>query len=129
MATGVSYGNKMAGDLMHECDSESRQEFIATDEKPYHFQDSGLPNVYLVGVRYFKCECGESFVEIPALRQLLALIARNIVVNDKALTGSEIKFLRKRLGQKAGDFATSIKLQPETLSRVENNKQSVGAKT
>lgn len=119
----------MERELTHECTAESRQEFVATDEKPYHFVESGLPNIYLVGVRHFQCECSEKYVEIPAIKQLMSLIARHTVMKDQALTGTEIKFLRKRLGQKATDFSTAIKLQPETLSRVENEKQSVGAKT
>ncbi|HEV2468154.1 MAG TPA: hypothetical protein VGS78_03090 [Candidatus Sulfotelmatobacter sp.] len=119
----------MATELVHECTATSRQEFVATQEKPYHFLESGLPNIYLVGVRYFVCECGEKYVEVPAIKQLLDLIARHTVMKDEALTGPEIKFLRKRLGQKAADFASSVKLQPETLSRVENEKQSVGQKT
>lgn len=129
MATRVHYGYTMATELIHECSSTSRQEFLATDDKPYHFLECGLPNVYLVGIRHFECECGEKSVEIPAIKQLMSLIARHTVMKNQALTGAEIKFLRKRLGQKAADFAVSVKLQPETLSRVENGKQVVGPKT
>lgn len=129
MAARICDGYTMATELTHECTSTSRQEFLATDDKPYHFAECGLPNVYLVGVRYFHCECGEKYVEIPAIKQLMSLIARHTVMKDQALTGTEIKFLRKRLGQKAAEFSASIKLQPETLSRVENEKQQVGAKT
>jgi putative transcriptional regulator len=129
MAARICDGYTMATELIHECSSTSRQEFLATDDKPYHFVECGLPNVFLVGVRYFHCECGEKYVEIPAIKQLMSLIARHTVMKDQALSGTEIKFLRKRLGQKAADFAASVKLQPETLSRVENGKQEVGAKT
>jgi transcriptional regulator with XRE-family HTH domain len=121
----------MAGEIreMHECSSTTRQEFIATIEKPYHYADCGLPNIYLVGVRQFQCECGEKAVEIPAIKQLMALIARHLAMKNASLTGLEIKFLRKQLGQRANDFAEHVKLQPETLSRIENGKQSVGEKT
>lgn len=119
----------MARELTHECTEATRKEFTSTPEKPYHFTDSGLPNIYLAGVRYFECECGERFVEIPALKQLMSLIARHTVMKDQSLTGVEIKFLRKRLGQKAADFAEMVKLQPETLSRVENSKQKISEKT
>lgn len=121
----------MAGEIkaMHECSSTTRQESIATFEKPYHYIDCGLPQVYLVGVRQFQCECGEKAIEIPAIKQLMALIARDLAMKNQSLTGSEIRFLRKQLGQKANDFAEHVKLQPETLSRIENEKQSVGEKT
>jgi len=114
---------------MHECSSTTRQESMATQEKPYHYVESGLPNVYLVGVRQFRCECGEKAVEIPAIKQLMSLIARHLTMKKESLSGVEIKFLRKQLGQRAVDFAANIKLQPETLSRIENGKQKLGEKT
>jgi len=61
--------------------------------------------------------------EIPAHEQLMRLIARDPIANPGALTGEEIRFLRKRLGMKAVDFAKALGLEPETLSRIENNKQ------
>src|SRR2546429_572035 len=105
----------------HECDRQTRKEFRATMEEPYHFVDCGLPNVYLVGIRYFRCECTRELVDIPAIKQLMNLIARDLVEKDSALSGAEMRFLRKRLGAKAADFAKQIGLEPETLSRIEND--------
>ena len=112
-------------ELMHECNSKSRKEFLATGENPYHFADSGLTNVYLVGIKYYQCECGEVVAEIPAIRQLLALIARDLVEKSDALAPEEIRFLRKRLHKKQTDFAKEIGLRPETLSRIENGETRV----
>jgi DNA-binding transcriptional regulator YiaG len=98
-------------------------EHLATERKPFHFLDSGLPNVYLIGIKYFTCECGNIVAEIPALKQLMRLIARDVIGTAGALSGEEIRFLRKRLGMKAVDFAKALGLEPETLSRIENNKQ------
>jgi putative transcriptional regulator len=130
LEAGVFGGDSMAGGLglMHECTSTTRQEVLATHDKPYHYVECGLPNIYLVGVRTFRCNCGEKAVEIPAIKQLMALIARHLVMKNESLTGTEIKFLRKQLGLKAADFAEKVKLQPETLSRVENEKQLIGEK-
>ena len=119
----------MAGDVVPECAHATRNEFLATDKTPYHFSESGLSNVYLVGVKYSICDCGEKFVEIPAIKQLFSLMARNTVMKPEALTGAEIRFLRKRLGNKATEFAEKVKLTPETLSRVENDKQRVGKRS
>src|SRR5208337_3441364 len=55
---------------VHECNRQTRQEFRATMDDPYHFVDSGLPNVYLSGIRYFRCECGQEMADIPAIKQL-----------------------------------------------------------
>ena len=105
---------------------EQRTEHIATAKKPFHFPDSGLPNVYLVGIRYFSYPDGRIVPEIPAIKQLMQLIARNLIGRKEALTGDEIRFLRKRLGQKQVDFSRAIGIEPETLSRCENGHQKLG---
>jgi transcriptional regulator with XRE-family HTH domain len=103
--------------------SIERSEFHATVEKPFQFVDSGLSNVYLVGIRYFVYPDGRVVPEIPAVKQLMQLIARDLIERESALSGDEIRFLRKRLGQKQVDFARAIGLEPETLSRAENDHQ------
>ena len=105
----------------HRCEErcKARQ---ATREKPYHFTESGLPNVYLSGIRYFVCaQCGKHAAEIPAVKQLLAVIARAIVECEGRLTGVEIRFLRKRLAKKASEFAKIVGVTPEQVSRWEND--------
>jgi transcriptional regulator with XRE-family HTH domain len=47
------------------------------------------------------------------------LIAEIIVMKPGLLTGAEIKFLRKRAGKKAVDFAQLIGRTPEHLSKLE----------
>jgi transcriptional regulator with XRE-family HTH domain len=100
-------------------------EKFATIEEPYHFLDSGLPNVYLVGIKYFVCECGNIIAEIPTVKQLMQLIARDIVESPFDLKGAELRFLRKRLGKKASEYAQLLGFTPETLSRIENGKQPI----
>jgi DNA-binding transcriptional regulator YiaG len=116
-------------EAVHECNRQTRQEFRATMDEPYHFVDSGLPNVYLVGIRYFHCECGQDLADIPAMKQLLNLIARDLVEKTSALSGAEIRFLRKRLGQKAADFSKQLGFEPETLSRIENDHLPASERT
>ena len=97
----------------------------ATIEHPYHFTDSGLPNVYLIGIDYSVCpKCGKQSAEIPAVKQLLKLIARLVVEGEGRLTGAEIRFLRKRLGKKATEFAAIIGVTAEQVSRWENDSNS-----
>ena len=115
--------------IAHECSRKTRHEFRATMDEPYHFTASGLPNVYLVGIRYFRCECAKELADIPAIKGLLNFISRDLVEKDSSLSGGEIRFLRKRLGKKASDFAKQIGLEPETLSRIENGHLQASERT
>ena len=99
-------------------------ERIATEAEPFHFTDSGLDNVYLVGIKYFVKTDGTFIAEIPAIQQLMYLIARGLVFSDSELDGSEIRFLRKRLGCKSSEFAKFLSVDLSTLSRIENEKQA-----
>jgi DNA-binding transcriptional regulator YiaG len=102
-------------------------EHLATEEAPFHFTDSGLDNVYLIGIQYFRADDGTAAAEISAMKQLMRLIASDLLYSESTLTGQEIRFLRKRLGKKSVEFAQWIKVEPETLSRIENEKQPVSA--
>lgn len=100
-----------------------RKEYFATPENPFHFVDSGLDNVYLVGIKYYEDEEGNTFAEIPAIEQLLQLIARDVVLAPRDLTGKEVRYLRKRIGKKATEFCAYLGLDPSSLSRIEQEKQ------
>lgn len=83
-----------------------------------------MSNVFLAGIRYYLCsECGKQSAEIPALRDLLSVIAREVVRQPSPLMGGEIRFLRKQLGKKSADLALLFDVSPETCSRWENDKQ------
>lgn len=102
----------------HIHDLEERE---ATREAPYHFLDSGLPNVYLIGITYRICkDCGAQSADIPAIKKLMQAIARTIVESEAPLTGPEIRFLRKRLGIQSSVFARVIGVSSEQVSRWEN---------
>ena len=104
-----------------ECEClKTAVERTATLESPYHFVDSGLPNVYLVGIKYYVCKaCGKQSAEIPALKDLMVKIAQLVVQQESALSGAEIRFLRKRLGKKSSDFSKIIGVTAEQMSRWE----------
>jgi putative zinc finger/helix-turn-helix YgiT family protein len=93
----------------------------ATPDAPYHFLGSGLPNVYLLGIKYKVCKiCGSQSADIPAIKQLMKVIGKALVESDAPLTGPEIRFLRKRLGKKSSDFARLVGVTVEQVSRWEN---------
>jgi DNA-binding transcriptional regulator YiaG len=101
-------------------------EHLATAEEPFHFASSGLPNVFLVGIKYFTYDDGKVVAEIPAIKQLMKLIARDLIERPESLSGEEIRFLRKRLGKRAIDFSRELGVDAATLSRLENGKQEPG---
>jgi DNA-binding transcriptional regulator YiaG len=84
-----------------------------------------LDNVYLVGIKYYEHEDGTFSAEIPAAKQLMRLIARDLLFSEGTLSGNEIRFLRKRLGMKAVEFARLVALDASSFSRVENSKNIV----
>jgi putative zinc finger/helix-turn-helix YgiT family protein len=105
-----------------DCDcAKTAVERAATIQSPYHFVESGLPNVYLVGIRYWVCRnCGKQSADIPYLKDLMVKIARAVVRQETPLDGAEIRFLRKRLGKKSSDFAKLLGFTPEHFSRLES---------
>jgi len=103
----------------------TRTEKFATEAEPFHFVDSGLDYIYLIGIRYFVDAEGNTTAQIPAVKQLMQLIARDIVLSPLELTGKEIRFLRKRLGKKGTEYCAYLGFSPETLSRIENGKQAI----
>lgn len=109
----------------HDCNARAK-EFTATAEKPYRYVDSGLSNVYLIGIKYRVCgTCRQQSAEIPAVEQLFSTIAEAIVMKSGRLTGEEIRFLRKHLGKRAADFASLINKTPEHYSKLENDQLPV----
>ena len=112
----------MVSEHIHEFEERK-----ATAEAPYRFTGSGLPHVYLIGVKYRVCKkCQQQMADIPAVRKLMQAIARTVVESDAALTGDEIRFLRKRLGKKSSEFAQLIGVTLEEVSRWENGHVTPG---
>ena len=65
-------------------------------------------------------------VSVPDLEGLVAAVAVARAFLPVELTGSEVRFMRKVIGMSAKDFAEALKLDPASLSRWENNKQTLG---
>jgi putative zinc finger/helix-turn-helix YgiT family protein len=106
----------------HNCKTRASERRASIDQ-PYRFLDSGLSNVYLAGIKYWVCEeCGKQAAEIPALEQLMSVMAKSVVMKAALLNGEEIRFLRKRIGKKAADFAELINKTPEHFSKLENDQ-------
>lgn len=92
----------------------------------YHYTECGLKNIWLKGV--YLDEDGDPV--IPSLQQLHEEIAKGLALQNKRLSGSEIRFLRTHIGLSGVNFAKKIvKVSPETVSRWENNRQKMDIST
>ncbi len=94
---------------------------MSTERKPYHYVGAGLSNVYLIGVEYrVNRATALQSADIPCLPALLDAIARVLLTKRAALSGDEMRFLRKRLRMASKDFAGFVGVSVEQYSRLEN---------
>jgi putative zinc finger/helix-turn-helix YgiT family protein len=101
---------------------------MKTTRKDHLYVESGLPNVLLQDIEFRTCPaCGQHEMVIPRMAQLHRALAETIAEKRERLTGAEIKFLRKHLGWSGEDFAKTMGVRPESVSRWENEKEPMGA--
>lgn len=94
-----------------------------------HCEDLGGIVVELHDAAWAVERDGEEFVEIPALDAVIATAAILRIRHPAALTGAEVRFLRKAMGLKAKDFAKMVEHSPETVSRWERGHAAVPGPT
>ena len=85
-----------------------------------------LPSVTLGNVPVHECpECGNRQTEIPNLEGLNEVLAKHLVELDRHFSGAEVRFLRKYLDMSGRELAKAMGVQPETVSRWENDKATM----
>src|SRR5262245_16728907 len=91
--------------------------------EPYHFTASGLPNVYLLsGVKIERDAGYGELVTIDHLPDLIMAIAFRLVSKPERLTGTEMRFLRKRMGVTQADLAKELWVNEQTVANYEKGK-------
>jgi putative zinc finger/helix-turn-helix YgiT family protein len=102
-------------------------EIVLRKQQKYHYTECGLDNVYLENVDVRVCEsCGHKAVRIPRILELHSAIGRAVAMQPCPLRGQDIRFLRKQLGYSAKAWATFLRMDVSTLSRLENDQQVAG---
>jgi putative zinc finger/helix-turn-helix YgiT family protein len=91
----------------------------------HHYKESGLDNVYLLGIDVCQCPCGEKVVTIPAVTELHSKIALVLIKKKSLLGAKEIRFLRKSIGLTATKLGEIMGVDNATISRWENDKQRI----
>jgi transcriptional regulator with XRE-family HTH domain len=100
------------------------RERMATRERPYHYDLSGLDDVYLAGILVRECPRGHGDSPvIPRIEELHNHLALWLIQKRGLLHGKEVRFLRKVIGFQGKKFAALLGVSPEHLSRVENGKR------
>lgn len=96
----------------------------------YLFRESGLTNVVLKNIEVIQCRhCGNEDPVIHRMADVMKQIAQALVEKPFALTGAEIRFLRKYLGMHGDTFASFLHTDKTVLSRWENDQASLGSKS
>jgi DNA-binding transcriptional regulator YiaG len=65
-------------------------------------------------------------ISVPDMEGLVASVAIARAMHPMQLDGTEVRFMRRAIGMTAADFAGALDMDPATLSRWENNRQTVG---
>ena len=63
---------------------------------------------------------------IPDPEGLMRVVVLTRILNERKLTGPDIKFLRKAVCVKQKELAAKIEMEPETLSRCESGVKPIG---
>lgn len=96
----------------------------------YHYSECGLKNIVLKKIDAFICnDCGEEEHTIPNIEDLHSLLAKTIASQKNRLLPEEIRFLRSQLGFSGVNFAKTIGVTPESVSRWEHGKEVMSTTT
>lgn len=91
----------------------------------YHYTESGLDNVYLRdGYNTIEID-GEIAVSIHDLAGLHRVIGQDIIHKSPALTGDEIRFLRKEMNLTQSSFAAILSVSEDTVRGWENERTDI----
>lgn len=111
---------------MNNCYKCGSTNVEVTAKEEYHYKECGLDDVYLIGIKKYKCnDCGEISIEFPLPKQLHRVIGELLCKKDDILSGKEVAFLRKEMRKSGKEFALMLSITAEHLSRVEHDKSSL----
>lgn len=94
----------------------------------YHYEESGLPNVWLYGgVTEVKCTaCGETLLRIEKEWQLLQVIAVALLMSPRGMTGSELRFIRGACRMTQAKLASALGISRRETIAVREAREELG---
>ncbi len=91
----------------------------------YHYEESGLSNVYLKNGFTVEEEDGEMFTSIDDMNGLHDAIAQIVVDSKKSLTHEEFRFLRLELNVSQKVLANRFGVSDQTIARYEKGESEI----
>lgn len=91
-------------------------------EKPLHYTDCGLDNIYLRNGFSFEEEDGDRYLTITDIDGLHRAIGMHIVLARKAPSGKELKYLRHELSMSQSDLARVLSVSDQSVARWEKGQ-------
>jgi len=111
----------MAKDMCESCGKK-----VKSKRGNYRYDQIGAP-VLLKGVQIAECaKCGTREPVLRDKKRLMDTIAFAVASQPWKLRGADVRFLRKYSGMTGGAFGKLVQVEPETLSRWENDQQDIG---
>ena len=96
--------------------------------KPYHLKAIGLPNIYVCnGVTIENDPDYGKLITIEDIPGLCSAIGLHIVTKADAMTGLELRFLRKQMKLTQEALADRLRVNVQTVANYEKGKTSMGA--
>lgn len=107
----------------------TRENFYCGDDavaqKPYHYKECGLDNIYLMNGYTIEQVDGEEYVSIDSVDELWKAIGLNLVTNKKILSPKEIRFLRDQMEKTQAEVASLLRVDDQTVARWEKGRTNL----
>ena len=91
----------------------------------YHYKESGLDNVTLVGLKNVCDDDGEECITIPNINGLHKAIATAIVNRFSGMSGKELRFLRTLMGKTQAELAAEVHREGLAVGRWERGENPI----
>lgn len=95
------------------------------EPKTYHYRESGLDNVYIVGLDPVENDAGAVVITIPFINKLHKALAEAIVSHKKGVSGMELRFLRTEMGLTQAELAVLVHKDKQTIGRWERGETEI----
>jgi putative transcriptional regulator len=92
--------------------------------EPYHYNASGLDNIYLLNGVSFEETAYGPMVTIENIDGLHRAIGLRIITKPEQMTGAEFRFLRKQMGLSQANLAQMMGVSDQTIANYEKGNTS-----